>query len=266
MKRRTRNYAKRQLTWMRRMPGVELIDRTGATNGAKLLMILIFSCCSSGIRWKTESTSETERALGEEGAVEQQPADPPMDRVILHAAPAAAIFEDDRSAVVDAGCSLAQVVDKHRNVRVQHRAAYQRAVPIEHLLDVVPREPASIKIESRDAAKSALAGAPPECGHTPDVSDERIELTPRPAAHLSRRRIAVARCVQPHILKPSQQASEGGIRLLRVLGEHRRAANLDERRLQQRQDQQKCRQMPKPLRHAATITSIHKREASPIHI
>jgi tRNA dimethylallyltransferase len=29
MKRRTRNYAKRQLTWMRKLPGVELLDATG---------------------------------------------------------------------------------------------------------------------------------------------------------------------------------------------------------------------------------------------
>ncbi|MGH2824138.1 MAG: tRNA (adenosine(37)-N6)-dimethylallyltransferase MiaA, partial [Thermoleophilaceae bacterium] len=29
MKRRTRNYAKRQLTWMRRLPGVHEIDLTG---------------------------------------------------------------------------------------------------------------------------------------------------------------------------------------------------------------------------------------------
>jgi tRNA dimethylallyltransferase len=29
MKRRTRNYAKRQLTWMRRLAGVRLIDVTG---------------------------------------------------------------------------------------------------------------------------------------------------------------------------------------------------------------------------------------------
>ena len=29
MKRRTRNYAKRQLTWMRKLPGVELVDLTG---------------------------------------------------------------------------------------------------------------------------------------------------------------------------------------------------------------------------------------------
>ena len=29
MKRRTRNYAKRQLTWMRKLPGVELVDMTG---------------------------------------------------------------------------------------------------------------------------------------------------------------------------------------------------------------------------------------------
>ena len=29
MKRRTRNYAKRQLTWMRKLAGVELLDVTG---------------------------------------------------------------------------------------------------------------------------------------------------------------------------------------------------------------------------------------------
>jgi tRNA dimethylallyltransferase len=29
MKRRTRNYAKRQLTWMRKLAGVELIDASG---------------------------------------------------------------------------------------------------------------------------------------------------------------------------------------------------------------------------------------------
>jgi tRNA dimethylallyltransferase len=29
MKRRTRNYAKRQLTWMRKLPGVRVIDLTG---------------------------------------------------------------------------------------------------------------------------------------------------------------------------------------------------------------------------------------------
>ena len=29
MKRRTRNYAKRQLTWMRKLPDVELVDVTG---------------------------------------------------------------------------------------------------------------------------------------------------------------------------------------------------------------------------------------------
>jgi tRNA dimethylallyltransferase len=29
MQRRTRNYAKRQLTWMRKLPGVELVDVTG---------------------------------------------------------------------------------------------------------------------------------------------------------------------------------------------------------------------------------------------
>jgi tRNA dimethylallyltransferase len=31
MKRRTRNYAKRQLTWMRKLPGAELMDLTGST-------------------------------------------------------------------------------------------------------------------------------------------------------------------------------------------------------------------------------------------
>jgi tRNA dimethylallyltransferase len=29
MKRRTRNFAKRQLTWMRKLPGVEITDVTG---------------------------------------------------------------------------------------------------------------------------------------------------------------------------------------------------------------------------------------------
>jgi tRNA dimethylallyltransferase len=29
MKRRTRNFAKRQLTWMRKLPGVEVVDVTG---------------------------------------------------------------------------------------------------------------------------------------------------------------------------------------------------------------------------------------------
>jgi tRNA dimethylallyltransferase len=31
MKRRTRNYARRQLTWMRKLPGVELVDLTART-------------------------------------------------------------------------------------------------------------------------------------------------------------------------------------------------------------------------------------------
>jgi tRNA dimethylallyltransferase len=31
MKRRTRNYAKRQLTWMRKLPNVRLVDLTGRT-------------------------------------------------------------------------------------------------------------------------------------------------------------------------------------------------------------------------------------------
>ncbi|HWO84083.1 MAG TPA: tRNA (adenosine(37)-N6)-dimethylallyltransferase MiaA, partial [Solirubrobacterales bacterium] len=29
MKKRSRNYARRQLTWMRKIPNLELIDRTG---------------------------------------------------------------------------------------------------------------------------------------------------------------------------------------------------------------------------------------------
>ena len=31
MKRRTRNYARRQLTWMRKLAGVTVLDRTGRT-------------------------------------------------------------------------------------------------------------------------------------------------------------------------------------------------------------------------------------------
>jgi tRNA dimethylallyltransferase len=34
MKRRTRNFAKRQLTWMRKLPGVEVIDVTGRSADA----------------------------------------------------------------------------------------------------------------------------------------------------------------------------------------------------------------------------------------
>jgi tRNA dimethylallyltransferase len=33
MKRRTRNYARRQLTWMRKLAGVQLIDTTGRAAG-----------------------------------------------------------------------------------------------------------------------------------------------------------------------------------------------------------------------------------------
>jgi tRNA dimethylallyltransferase len=33
MKRRTRNLAKRQLTWMRKLAGVELVDVTGRSPG-----------------------------------------------------------------------------------------------------------------------------------------------------------------------------------------------------------------------------------------
>ena len=40
MKRRTRNYARRQLTWMRKLPGVELVDLTGTQPGDAAAMIL----------------------------------------------------------------------------------------------------------------------------------------------------------------------------------------------------------------------------------
>jgi tRNA dimethylallyltransferase len=40
MKRRTRNYAKRQLTWMRKLAGVRLIDVTGRDPGAVASEIL----------------------------------------------------------------------------------------------------------------------------------------------------------------------------------------------------------------------------------
>ena len=40
MKRRTRNFARRQLTWMRRMPGVETIDRTGRDDAEIATQIL----------------------------------------------------------------------------------------------------------------------------------------------------------------------------------------------------------------------------------
>jgi tRNA dimethylallyltransferase len=40
MKRRTRNYAKRQLTWMRKLPGVELVDVTGKRPSDVAAMIL----------------------------------------------------------------------------------------------------------------------------------------------------------------------------------------------------------------------------------
>jgi tRNA dimethylallyltransferase len=40
MKRRTRNYARRQLTWMRKLPGVELVDVTGRQPGDVAAMIL----------------------------------------------------------------------------------------------------------------------------------------------------------------------------------------------------------------------------------
>jgi tRNA dimethylallyltransferase len=43
MKRRTRNYAKRQLTWMRKLAGVELIDLTaqGAKEAAREIIRLM---------------------------------------------------------------------------------------------------------------------------------------------------------------------------------------------------------------------------------
>ncbi len=40
MKRRTRNYAKRQLTWMRKLPGVELVDLTSTQPEDAAAMIL----------------------------------------------------------------------------------------------------------------------------------------------------------------------------------------------------------------------------------
>lgn len=40
MKRRTRNYARRQLTWMRKLPGVQLVDMTGTQPGDAAAMIL----------------------------------------------------------------------------------------------------------------------------------------------------------------------------------------------------------------------------------
>ena len=40
MKRRTRNYARRQLTWMRKLPGVELVDVTGRRAGEVAAKIL----------------------------------------------------------------------------------------------------------------------------------------------------------------------------------------------------------------------------------
>jgi tRNA dimethylallyltransferase len=40
MKRRTRNYARRQLTWMRKLPDVELVDVTGREPGAIALDLM----------------------------------------------------------------------------------------------------------------------------------------------------------------------------------------------------------------------------------
>jgi tRNA dimethylallyltransferase len=40
MKRRTRNYAKRQLTWMRKLAGVRVIDVTGRDSAAVAREIL----------------------------------------------------------------------------------------------------------------------------------------------------------------------------------------------------------------------------------
>ena len=42
MKRRTRNYARRQLTWMRRLEGVQILD-AGALSPAELAGQLVFS-------------------------------------------------------------------------------------------------------------------------------------------------------------------------------------------------------------------------------
>ena len=40
MKRRTRNYAKRQLTWMRKLAGVNQIDVTGRSDGQVAAQVL----------------------------------------------------------------------------------------------------------------------------------------------------------------------------------------------------------------------------------
>ncbi|HKZ14528.1 MAG TPA: tRNA (adenosine(37)-N6)-dimethylallyltransferase MiaA, partial [Solirubrobacterales bacterium] len=40
MKRRSRNYARRQLTWMRKIPDLEMIDRTGLSDQAVAQRIL----------------------------------------------------------------------------------------------------------------------------------------------------------------------------------------------------------------------------------
>jgi tRNA dimethylallyltransferase len=45
MKRRSRNYARRQLTWMRKIPNLELIDRTGLSDQEVAALIL-------GIGWR----------------------------------------------------------------------------------------------------------------------------------------------------------------------------------------------------------------------
>jgi len=50
MKKRSRNYARRQLTWMRKIPNLELIDRTGLSDEEVAARIL-------GIGWRSLSSS-----------------------------------------------------------------------------------------------------------------------------------------------------------------------------------------------------------------
>jgi len=47
MKRRTRNYAKRQLTWMRKLPGAQLVDVTGAPAGRRRARTGGIGACAS---------------------------------------------------------------------------------------------------------------------------------------------------------------------------------------------------------------------------
>ncbi|HWO47784.1 MAG TPA: tRNA (adenosine(37)-N6)-dimethylallyltransferase MiaA, partial [Solirubrobacterales bacterium] len=44
MKRRSRNYARRQLTWMRKIPNLELVDRTDLGDGEVAERMLAIGC------------------------------------------------------------------------------------------------------------------------------------------------------------------------------------------------------------------------------